>query len=277
MTIDERLARQRQGGTAQASATPRRGSGDKPIATPRHTKQELQALRANLEANEAEGLADELVSAGLSEQDAAKAGVSQQVQDAMKEHMLGHAGSQDFLAMPRSQAHDKRLRKQPKKKPRTWLAVGGKLDDLKLGSKALNGLSSLATDAMKAARALKLKPMHAEDEEHSLDLNEDSGSKVPRRGVRAVGASNLTRRPRHLTPAAAPGGLRRKAIQPAPPPHSLPPAAHLHPHGSRRLAPACVRARRAWQRRSCAGGACCSSVPSWRRSTSTRTLRPTWT
>ena len=29
MTIDERLARQRQGGTAQASATPRRGSGDK--------------------------------------------------------------------------------------------------------------------------------------------------------------------------------------------------------------------------------------------------------
>ena len=77
MTIDERLARQRQGGTAQASATPRRESGDKPIATPRHTKQELQALRADLEANEAEGLADELVSAGLSEQDAAKAGVNE--------------------------------------------------------------------------------------------------------------------------------------------------------------------------------------------------------
>ena len=61
-------------GAGQRNAAPRERR-QAPIATPRHTKQELQALRADLEANEAEGLADELVSAGLSEQDAAKAGV----------------------------------------------------------------------------------------------------------------------------------------------------------------------------------------------------------
>ncbi len=147
--------------------------------------------------------------------------------------------------MPRSQAHDKRLRKQPKKKPRTWLAVGGKLDDLKLGSKALNGLSSLASDAMKAARHIKLKPMHAEGEEHSLDLSEDSGGKVARRGVRAVGASNLTRRPRHLTPDAAPGGLRRKRSNRRPR-HTrsrLPPICTRTAHAAS-LRPACVHAER---------------------------------
>ena len=149
----------------------------------KHTRQELTDLRDQLQGEEAwVGLAEELVEAGLTEEEAVEAGVSKRVTDSMGLSMRsgasirnqslrsGHGDVSSRSMSLRRAAGDLSVRGGGRQK---WLGLGTRLDELALGEESEDQLSEMASDALKAARLIKMLALEIDYDDVELDLSEE--------------------------------------------------------------------------------------------------------
>ena len=160
-----------------------------PSTRVKHTRQELTNLRDQLQGEEAwVGLAEELVEAGLTEEEAVEAGVSKRVTDSMassaralsirNQSLRGGDVSSRSTSLRRA-AGGVSARGAGKQK---WLGLGTRLDDLALGEEAEDQLSEMANDALKAARLIKMLALEIDYEDVELDLSEEPSAALPNQG-----------------------------------------------------------------------------------------------
>lgn len=131
----------------------------------KHTRQELADLRDQLQGEEAwVGLAEELVEAGLTEEEAVEAGVSKRVTDSMasstraqsiRNQSLRRGDVSSRSTSLRRAAGDLSIRGGGRQK---WLGLGTRLDELALGEESEDQLSEMASDALKVMTLSQTSP-----------------------------------------------------------------------------------------------------------------------